>query len=81
MQIWLHEQQLWQGQRRAMNEGKEQSQSQENIHAAATPQACAEMGNRYKWKLKRVRPTRDPILKVDCIFEGEQTSFEDNRYD
>ena len=81
MQIWLHEQQLWQGQRQAMNEGKEQSKSQENVHAAVTPQACAEMGNRYKWKLKRVRPTGDPILKVNCIFEGEQTSFEDERYD
>jgi hypothetical protein len=64
-----------------MNEGKEQSQFQENVHAAATPQACAEMGNRYKWKLKRVRPTGDPVLKVNCIFEGEQTSFEDTRYD
>jgi len=64
-----------------MNESKEQSQFQENVHAAATPQACAEMGNRYKWTLKRVRPTGDPILKVDCIFEGEQTRFYDNRDD
>jgi hypothetical protein len=32
------------------------------------------------WKLQRGKPTRNPILMVDCMFEGEQTSFEDDRY-
>lgn len=52
----------------------------ENIHAATDPKQCREMGARYGWRLKRVEPTKDPILKVDCIFDGEQTSFEDTRY-
>ena len=52
----------------------------ENIHAATDPMQCKLMAARYKWKLKRVKPTKDPILKVNCVFEGEQTSFEDTRY-
>lgn len=55
-------------------------QEEENIHAATSPQQCREMGRRYGWKLKRVQPTKDKVLKVDCVFEGKQTSFEDERY-
>ncbi|XGB43260.1 MAG: hypothetical protein LVS60_05650 [Nodosilinea sp. LVE1205-7] len=33
------------------------------------------------WELQRVKPTRDPIIRVDCVVEGEQTSFEDDRYE
>lgn len=54
---------------------------QENVHAATDPQKCVEMGKRYGWPLKTVRKTKDPVLKVDCVFEGEQTSFEDERYE
>jgi hypothetical protein len=39
------------------------------------------MEQKYGWKLKAIKPTLDPILKVDCVFHGEQTSFEDERYD
>jgi hypothetical protein len=54
--------------------------SQENIHAATDPAQCREMGRRNGWELKNVRRNKDPILKVDCVFYGEQTSFEDTRY-
>ena len=59
---------------------KENSQSF-NAHAAANPKDCVKMGDKYGWKLKRVKPTQNPVLKVECIFEGEQTSFEDTIYD
>ena len=62
-----------------MAEGSDRTR--ENIHAATDPDQCEEMRKRNGWRLKRVEPTRDPILKVDCVFEGEQTSFEDTRYD
>jgi len=39
------------------------------------------MARKYGWTLKAIRLTRDPILKVDCVFEGKQTSFEDKRYE
>ncbi|MDA0269062.1 MAG: hypothetical protein O3A14_19405 [Cyanobacteria bacterium] len=55
--------------------------NRENIHSATDRERCKEMGRRNGWRLKRLKPTRDPILKVDCVFDGEQTSFEDNRYD
>lgn len=54
---------------------------QENIHAAVSRKQCEKMGERNGWALKRVEPTRDKILKVNCVFEGEQTSFEDDRYE
>lgn len=53
----------------------------ENIHAATDPQKCRDMARKYGWKLKTVRPTFDPILKVDCVFEGPQTTFGDERYE
>jgi hypothetical protein len=28
-----------------------------------------------------IRPNGDRILSVDCVFDGEQTSFEDERYE
>lgn len=55
--------------------------NQENIHSATDRERCKEMGRRNGWALKRVKLTQDPILKVDCVFYGEQTSFEDDRYD
>jgi hypothetical protein len=53
----------------------------ENIHAATDADKCEEMGRRYGWELKRVEPKNNPILEVDCVFFGEQTSFEDDRYE
>lgn len=55
--------------------------SEENVHSATDPAQCAKMASRNGWKLKRVKPTKDLILKVDCVFYGPQTSFEDDRYD
>jgi hypothetical protein len=57
------------------------SSVEENVHSATDPARCQEMAQRNGWKLKRVKPTKDPILKVDCVFYGKQTSFEDTRYD
>lgn len=63
------------------NEQNQEQQPQQNIHAATSPQACIEMGKRYGWKLLGWQITNAPILRVNCVFEGEQTSFEDERYD
>lgn len=50
-----------------------------NVHGAASPEDCENMGRRNGWDLKQVRFTTRPVLEVDCIFDGEQTSFEDER--
>jgi hypothetical protein len=55
--------------------------TQENIHSATDPEKCRDMERKYGWELKEIKPTRDPILKVNCVFTGEQTSFEDERHD
>lgn len=52
----------------------------ENIHGATDKEQCKIMGKRNGWRLKRIQKTKDPILKVDCVFYGEQTTFEDERY-
>ena len=57
-----------------------QPQSQYNTHSAVDEEHCLEMEKRYGWPLVEAIPTSDPIFKVDCIFEGEQTSFEETRY-
>jgi len=64
-----------------MTKKKGKDESQENIHSATDPQKCNDMAKRYGWELKAVKPTKDPVLKVDCVFKGEQTSFEDDRYE
>ena len=52
----------------------------ENRHAVTHPSLCQAMGRKYQLgNLERIEPTKDPILKWDCVFEGEQTSFEDDR--
>jgi len=61
--------------------GERSNHNPENVHSATDPQKCREMEQKYGWKLKAIKPTRDPTLKVDCVFHGEQTSFEDERYD
>jgi hypothetical protein len=42
---------------------------------------CVKMGERNGWDLIDIRPNGDRILSVDCVFDGEQTSFEDERYE
>lgn len=53
-----------------------------NKHWATDPQQCEEMGRLNGWALIDAK-VRDPdaVLSTECIFEGEQTSFEDERYD
>lgn len=61
---------------------QERESDRRNIHAATDPQACIDMGQKYGWKLKGWLLTTDQVLKVNCVFEGEQTSFEgDDRYE
>ncbi len=52
----------------------------ENVHAAASEEYCEKMGKNNGWKLIEIRDNGDKILPKDCVFEGEQTSFEDTRY-
>ncbi len=50
----------------------------ENIHAAANAECCEKMAKKYGWNLLEVRDNGGEVLKKDCVFEGEQTSFESN---
>ena len=61
-----------------MNNG---NNSNENIHAAASDEDCDKMGKKYGWKLIEVRDNGDKNLPKDCVFEGEQTSFQDMWHD
>ncbi|HIK30006.1 MAG TPA: hypothetical protein IGS17_19280 [Oscillatoriales cyanobacterium M59_W2019_021] len=54
---------------------------QENIHAADSDEACEEMGKKYGWELMEIRENGDKLLPKDCVFEGEQTSFQDMWHD
>jgi hypothetical protein len=47
----------------------------ENRHSATEVEQCKIMAKLNGWKLLYVEPNGSQILKVDCIFEGEQTSF------
>jgi len=54
----------------------------ENRHAVTERRLCKPMGIRNGFgKLKRIEPTHDPILRWDCVFQGRQTTFEDDRYE
>jgi len=48
---------------------------EENRHPAASEEHCENMAKKYGWELKRTEQTDDPILPVDCVFKGKQTSF------
>lgn len=64
-----------------MGKAEDNSQPEQNVHSAVSRGDCIRMGKRNGWQLKDTRETGDPILAVDCIFEGKQTSFEDTTYD
>lgn len=64
-----------------MNEPETNDLIEENIHSVTDPAKCKEMERKYGWKIKDIKKTTDSILKIDCIFHGKQTSFEDERYD
>lgn len=56
-----------------MNSDSENPAEEENIsrHAVAERRGCYEMEAKYGWKLLRIEPTMDKILKYDCVFEGK----------
>ncbi|MEG4838987.1 hypothetical protein [Microcoleus sp. B9-D4] len=43
-------------------------------HCVTERWRCYAMQEKYGWRLLRIKPTKDSILKYSCIFEGE-TSF------
>lgn len=43
----------------------------ESRHAATDKDKCDDMADKYGWELVRVEPTENPILEVDCVFDGE----------
>lgn len=49
-------------------------------HAAADEDCCEEMAEKYGWQLLDVEETDNPILEVDCVFEGK-TEFPKSYYD
>ena len=51
------------------------TKKEENRHSATNKEQCQKMARLNGWKLIRIEATKDKILKVDCIFEGEQTTF------
>jgi hypothetical protein len=54
----------------------------ENVsrHGAANEDCCEDMSDKYGWKLIDVEQTGNPILSVDCVFEGD-TNFPKSFYD
>ena len=62
------------------NQVEQEPSEEENVHSATDPDKCWDMGHKYNWRLKRIEQTCDRILKVNCVFYGEQTSFEDTRF-
>jgi hypothetical protein len=54
----------------------------ENVsrHGATDEGCCEEMERKYGWDLVRVEETADPILEVDCVFEGK-AEFPKSYYD
>lgn len=60
-----------------MSESKKPKQTS---HAATDPQKCRDMEARYGWKLKKIESTGNPILKVNCIFDGD-AEFPKSRLD
>ncbi len=51
---------------------KPRSDRDKNIsrHGAVNPDDCEHMEQKYGWKLTDIEETNDPILEVDCVFEG-----------
>ncbi|OLP17447.1 hypothetical protein BST81_16795 [Leptolyngbya sp. 'hensonii'] len=52
----------------------------ETRHAATDEEECEDMADTYSWSLKRVEPTEDSILPVDCVFD-DYCEFPPSRMD
>lgn len=48
-----------------------------NVHPATNASQCKEMGRINNWDFVDAQPSGDPILKVNCFFDGPQTNFTD----
>lgn len=59
----------------------EEQQEKENHHAVTSLEYCRKMASKYGWKIKRIEKRGTGQLPYICVFEGEQTSFEDTTYD
>ncbi|MBW4507802.1 MAG: hypothetical protein KME64_14995 [Scytonematopsis contorta HA4267-MV1] len=59
----------------------EEPREKENRHAVTKPEFCRKMARKYGWNLKRIERVGGQGLPYECVFEGEQTSFEDMTYD
>ena len=57
--------------------GDHNSEEKFNRHFATSPEQCIKMGQLNGWTFIKALAVKypDPILKVECFFEGEQTSF------
>ena len=64
----------------SMPEPRHNENENKSRHAAADDDCCDEMAEKYGWQLVDVEQTGDPILPVDCVFEGE-TEFPKSYYD
>lgn len=58
-----------------------EEREKENRHAVTSSDLCKKIGRKYGWNLKRIERTGVKDLPYECVFEGEQTSFEDTTYD
>ena len=47
--------------------GSNQDEEEENRHSAASAKHCKNIEKKYGWELKRVEPTNNSILPVDCM--------------
>jgi hypothetical protein len=59
----------------------EPKQQETNRHAVTDPELCEEMAQKYGWNLLGVEETGVKDLPYDCVFEGQQISFEDMRHE
>jgi hypothetical protein len=61
---------------------KPRYEEEENVsrHAAADADCCEEMAEKNSWKLVDIEKTNNPVLPVDCVFEGK-TAFPPSYYD
>lgn len=55
--------------------GRYEDSEKYNIHAATSREQCLKMAELNGWTFVDAEPNGVPILKVDCIYQGKQTTF------
>lgn len=63
-----------------MTKPRYDEQEDKSRHAAADKDCCEEMESKYGWRLVDVEETANPVLPVDCVFDGK-TEFPPSYYD